>query len=352
MSNRNAPAGRALTRLFRGPWLFQLVFIAGVIAFAAWRVNFEDVGAAFRDARYAWIALALFIYAVARIVHTFEWQITLTKVGRAPFGGLLGALLIGSLVNSVIPASAGDVAKVQIVANRYGLSRTGLITGRGAEGIVNGATLVIFLLISLALPATGFGSQKLLILLAVTTLIVFVAAAVGSNLMPAELPSWRVVEALPRPPRDAFRHMWPRFHAGLEVIRQPRLLLIAVVLNLFGWLVDLGILWSYGQAFRLHLPFAAYLSVTVAVAIVTIFPLTFGNIGTYELVLLRVLTLYDVPADRALAFAIGTHAIGTLFVMLLGGAAMAIMGIRPSELFSLRRSEERPAAEAVEADTR
>jgi hypothetical protein len=64
-------------------------------------------------------------------------------------------MLIGTLVNAVIPASAGDVAKVQIVANRYGLSRTGLITGRGAESIVDALIMVMFIAISFALPEGG-----------------------------------------------------------------------------------------------------------------------------------------------------------------------------------------------------
>jgi len=284
-------------------------------------------------------------------VHTWEWQLTLTKVGRAPFGGLFGALLIGSLVNAVVPAAAGDVARMQIIANRYGLSRAGLITGRGAEAVVNAMTMVIFILVSLALPQTGFASRRVVFLLTVGAFGGFLAATLLSNGLPREMPRWRPLNRLPRRTRAVLEHAWPRVYDGLELIRRPRLLVTAILLNLFGWFIDLAMLWSYGQAFNLDVPWGAYLSVTVAVAIITTFPITFGNVGTFEFALLRVLSLYGVASDRALAFAVGTHVFNTVFVIAVGLVAMRVMGIRPGEIFSLRRSPDAGAEAAPVAKT-
>ncbi len=341
------PRPSAVSRLFgvaRSPWAFQIAVAAILIALVVWQVDLRDLGHAFRHAEYGWLALALAIYLVARVVHTWEWQMTLTKVGHAPFGGLLGALLIGSLVNAVVPASAGDVAKVQIIANRYGLSRTGLITGRGAEAVVNAMIMIIFILVSLALPQTGFASPRVLVLLAIGMFFAFVGSALLSNLLPRDLPRWRIIQRLPGRAHRPLEHFWPRFHDGLELIRRPRLLFAAILLNLFGWLVDLAMLWSYGQAFNLHVPWGAYLSVTVAVAIITTFPITFGNVGTFEFALLRVLSIYSVASDRALAFAVGTHVFSTVFTVVLGLGAMWLMGIGPGEIFGFRKTK--PVASA------
>jgi uncharacterized protein (TIRG00374 family) len=138
--------------------------------------------------------------------------------------------------------------------------------------------------------------------------------------------------------RASLERWWPRIHDGLEVIRRPRLLAVAILLNLFGWGVDLLILWAYGQTFNLDLPLAAYLSITVVVAMLTVFPITFGNIGTYEVALLSVLALYSVPSDAALAYTAGTHVITTLFNVLLGLIAMAAMRIGPGEIFRVRKA--------------
>ncbi len=325
----------ALGRVLRSAWTFQIAFAAALLALAAWQVDLGDLLHTFNHATYGWLAVAFAIYLGSRVVHTIEWQITLTKVGHAPFGGLLGATLIGTLVNAIIPASAGEAAKVQIVANRYGLSRTGVITGRGAESLVNALIMVMFIAISFALPAAGVASGGVLLLMAGGAIAAFAFAAISSNLMPKAYPEWRVFKLLPAALQGAMRTRWLSFHEGLELIRNPRLLLFAFALNIFGWLVDLAIIWAYGQAFHLDVSLGAYLSVTVAVAIITVFPITFGNVGTFEFALLHVLRLYGVPGEQALAFAVGMHVISTAFNVGLGMIAMWMMGIRPGELLRL-----------------
>ena len=209
-----------------------------LLGLAVWRIDLGDLLHAFDNARYGWLAVALAIYFVARLIHTVEWQITLVKVGRAPFLGLFGATLIGTLVNAVVPAAAGDVAKVQIVANRYHLSRVGLITSRGAESIVNAFVMVGFIALSLVLPAAGGISGGVLLFMAVGAVAAFAAAAVGSRLIPAQYPEWGLLARLPGRIQRSARKFWPRFHEGLELVRNPRLLSVAFVLNIIGWAVD------------------------------------------------------------------------------------------------------------------
>ena len=319
-----------------------------LLALAAWQLDLGSLGASFRDASYGWLVVVLVVYLASRVVHTWEWQITLTKVGRAPFGGLFGALLIGSLVNSVVPAAAGDVAKVQIVANRYGLPRSGLFAGRGAEGVVNAATMIVFLFVSFTLPGTGFASTNALWLMAGATLAIFSTVMITARVLPRTLPAWRVFDVLPGPAYRAVENLWPRLHDGFELVRNPRLLVVAILINFFGWGVDVTILWSYGHAFGLDIPFAAYISLACAVAIITTFPITFGNVGTYEFALLRVLALYGIGTDDALAYAVGTHLFTSVFNIGLGLIAMLVMGVSPGEVFSFRSARD-PAIVPVES---
>ncbi len=341
------PQRSPVAHIARSAWTFQIVFAAVLLALAVWQIDLSELLHAFDHAAYGWLAVALSIYFAARMVHTVEWQITLVKVGRAPFGGLFGATLIGSLVNAVVPAAAGDVAKMQIVANRYGLSRVGLITSRGAESIVNAFVMVLFIALSFALPAAGVASGGVLLLMAAGAVIVFAAAAVGSRLIPEEFPDWRVLTWLPARVQSPLRQRWPSFHEGLELVRNPRLLSVAFVLNIVGWVVDIAIIWAYGRTFHLDVPLGAYVSITVAVAVITVFPLTPGNLGTYEVILLGVLKAYQVPTEQALAFAVGMHLISTAFNIALGLVAMWMMGIRPGELLRVKSSANKDADTAA-----
>jgi uncharacterized protein (TIRG00374 family) len=334
---RNSPL-QHLRSLLRYQWAIHLAVVVALLGLVAWRINLTHLARSFADAQYGWLIVVTVVYVMSRAVHALEWQITLRKVGRAPYLGLFGALFIGTMVNAIAPANAGDLVKIQIVANRYGLSRAGVLAGRGAEAIVNAAVMLVFIIVSLTLPNSGFGSRGLLWLLAGATALILVVAMVGSYRVPRDLPRWRLLEALPRRLQNALKDSWPRWVDGFEVIRRPPLLATAIVLNFFGWAVDILILWLYGMAFHLNLPWTAYLSVTVVVALLTTFPVTFGNIGTYEIGLLAILALYGVPSSRALAYAAGTHLFGTMYSVVFGLIAMAVMRVRPSEVFGLRGS--------------
>lgn len=338
-----------LRRFIMNRWTIQFVIVATLLTVAIIQIDLKALGQSFAHARVGWLLIALAVYVGSRLVHAAEWQVTLTRVGRAPFFGLFGVLLIGTLVNAVVPASAGDVVKIQIVANRYGLPRAGLIAGRGAEGLVNAVFIVAFIVVSFALPNVGFASRNLLWLLAGATALLLLVAVLTSRMLPEAAPQWRLLARLPRRLGDGVQRHWPRFHEGLEVIRSPRLLSLEFAFNLVGWLLDILIFWAIGQALNLHLPLAAYVSVTVVIGILTIFPITFGNLGTFELAVVAALALYGVPADDAVAYAVGAHLFSTVVNVGLGVAAMLFMGMHPSEVFRLRRPKplDRPVTDPL-----
>jgi uncharacterized protein (TIRG00374 family) len=311
----------------RRGWVLQLVLFAVVLILVATEIDPQEVGDAFKNVRYEWLAVALLIYICSRLLHTVEWQITHARVGKAPFFGLFAILLVGTLVNAIVPASAGDIAKIQLAANRYHLPRAGLVARRGAEAIVNALIMVLFIAVSFALPGAAFGSVRLLLTVAVITVVVFVVAVIVSHLLGETPPHWLRRDPLPHRLREGLASHWPRIRDGLAVIRQPRLLGLAVALNLIGWMADILILWAYGEAFHLDVPFAAYVSLSVVIGLITTFPVTFGNVGTWELGLLGVLTLYSVPNSDGLAYAVGTHVFGTVFNIGLGILAMLALRV-------------------------
>ncbi len=344
----SAPA-RTLRSRLRGwalnPWLFQVVVGGLLLGVAIYEFDLRQAAHSFETVEWQWLIAVFVVYLASRYIHAIEWKITLTRVGHAPTLALFGVTLIGTLVNIVIPASAGDVAKVQIIANRYGLPRSGLIAGRASEAIVNALIMVGFIALSLILPGAHIVGRGVGYALMAAAFMTFVIGAVAARTLPEQLPSWRILRRLPARLYTFIEEHWPRAHAGFEILRNSRLLAIALVLNLVGWAEDIAILWLFGHAFQLDVPFGAYVSLAVAVAAITTFPITIGNIGTYELLLVSVLTLYGVSSADALGYALGTHVITTAFNIGLGMLALWAMRITPGEVFRLSRDPQ--AADAT-----
>jgi hypothetical protein len=331
-------SARALAVL-RSRWTLEVALAVALLCLAVARTDLSDVGAAFADAHYGWAALAVLIYALSRLLHTVHWQFYLRKVGRVPLRGLLGAFLIGNFVDNVLPARIGEIARIQIVANRYGLSRAGMVAGRAAEALLDGVTIIALLVAAVVLFRFSFAPAGVFWVAAVFVVATFAALAMASRLLPRELPRWRLLQRLPDRARQPLGDAWPRIRDGLEALRNTRLLAIVLSLTVAGYAMETVMFWVFGLAFRLGLPPSAYVSVVVAAGIVRVFPLTFQNIGTYEVVLLEVLARQGAPRDAAFAYALATRVFASIAITTMGLLAMWLMRVHPRDLFTMRRPD-------------
>lgn len=329
---------RLLHRVRRVPgWLIQAASGAALLGFALWWVDLGAVARSLGRAHYQWALLAITIYALTRVVHTIHWQVYLVKVGRVPFAQLLGAFVIGNFVNSVLPARAGDVATIQLIANRYGLSRAGMIAASGVETVLDALVLVMMMLVALALLDSSSVSAVVLWALVALAAAAFFAAIVSSRLIPPTMPPWRSLGLLPERARGVLGDAWPRLRDGLEAVRNEHVLALALALTVVGYGIEVLTFWAFGRAFALGLPLSAYVSVTVAVSLVR----TFQNIGTYEIALIALLRREGVTGGDAFAYAVATRVLVSTFITVMGLVAMWLMAVRPRDVLTLRRDTAR-----------
>ena len=318
-------------------WLFHLLLTAGFIALALWRVDVSDVAKPLGEANYGWAALALLVSTLVKVIDTVRWQVYLAKVGRVPFLSLLGAYVIGNLGNNLLPMRAGDIAKIQILANRYRISRASLAAAVFVvEAVLDGVTFLVFLLVGLALLDVRFVPAPLLWSLAVSAGGGFLLVLLVCHLFPPDLAERRWLKPLPQRLRQIIGRLWPRVLDGLEGIRNWLLLAKAIVLNFAGWFVQVVVFWMFGLAFGLDLSFSAYIVIMIAANLVVAVPITFQNIGTYEVVLLEILVAFGVAREEAFAYAVATHIITNLWIIATGLVAVWLMRISPREVIRLR----------------
>jgi hypothetical protein len=341
----SGPRHSVLATLIRSRWTFEILLAAVLLTLALVRVDLRGVGTSFANAQYGWALLAAAIYALTRVVHAIHWQLYLKKVGRVPLSGMIGTFLIGNLVDNVLPVRIGEIARMQIVANRYGLSRTGIVAGRATEVLVDGIAMAVLFLIAVALLPSAVPSAGLLWIVAGASACVFAALALLSRVLPDELAEWPPLGLLPARVRQAAVTGWPGFRDGLEALRNTRLLAVVLGLTAIGYTTEIVMFWTFGLAFHLGLPLSSYVSVVVAVGVVRTVPITFQNIGTYEVVLVAVLSRQGAASDAAFAYAVATRVFVSLFITTMGLLAMWTMRVRPHDLFALRRTASEPKSQ-------
>lgn len=330
-----------MRRLVLSRWTVQIFATSGLILLALLRVNLQEVGAALERANYVWAGAAVLVLTLSKLVAAARWQLYLTNVGKAPLLGLMGAYVIGTFLNTVLPFRAGDFAKIQIVATRYGLPRAGLTSSVFVvEGVLDVVTLLGLLLVGLAFLGISFVPALLLWPLVFLAGGAFAAALLASHLFPHEMPDWRLAPVIPQRLQQGLRDAWPGFLDGMSVLSRSRLLTKAFSLHLTEWLLRALVMWLVGISFDLDASPSTYVVLTVGLSVFTLFPVTFMNIGTYQVVVTEIMGAAGVPRSEAFAYAVAAQALTHFWIASMGLLALWTMRIWPREAVATFRQRD------------
>ena len=256
---------------------------------------------------------------------------------------LTPAVFIGFLVNTIVPARLGEVAKLAVLGRRtrergVAVPATALAGSLAAEQIVLAAALV--LVAAAGTAASSSAPIWVIATLGMMTVTVVVLAASAARLE-------RLVTRLPGRAgpvaAEAFSHARAAFSGRDRGLG-------ALGLAIASWAFQIaGIVFAL-QAFGLPHSLQAASAVFVASTLVGIVPLVPGNVGVFSAAVAAALAPFGVGAAEAAAFGLALQGIEALLSVAAGGLFLAYEGLSLAELrreVRPGRPEPQPAVEAI-----
>jgi len=331
--------------------IFRLALSFGLVGLLMWRINIGEALQTFTEVNYLYVLGALPVYTLSKLVDAARWRLMIRPIGKAPVPGLLGTLLIANMTNNVLPVRLGDVMRVQVPAQRYGLPRAGLTaTVFVTESLLDGVAFVALTLVGIALlDVPNLPLDLVWALMALVAVGVLMAGLVARLRLSEGWEERGWMRYVAPKVRATAAGLIPQFINGLAVLRDSALAAQAMVLTLAAWGLEALMFWLFGLAFGLDLSFSAYLVIMVAANMIVSMPVVPSNIGPYELATAEVVAVLGVARPLAGAYAIGTHLLNIIWVGISGLIAMWVMGLSFEDVFSLKRpegSQPEPAGEA------
>lgn len=308
-------------------------------------VSFAEVARHVRDADYVLFGLAIVVALTGFPIRALRWGVLLLPVaGKVPFRALHGATFIGFALNNILPARIGEFARAYSLGRvsqvRTGAAFATLVIERLLDGVI-----VVGLLFA-AMAAPGFPVGEEAGLRSGALVVALGMAGVGFTLFLAvTAPEWAakvartIIRPLPRrlhePAVDALRS----FAAGLAILRSGRLFAISALLAAAQWV---WLALSFFLAFRAFgiddVPFTGAVFLQSLMSLAVAIPSSPGFFGPFEAGARIGLSLWDVPADQAISFAIGFHIGGYIPVTVIGLYFLWAFGLSWK---SMRSAEER-----------
>jgi glycosyltransferase 2 family protein len=287
--------------------------------------DWGEVRQALTHARYLWLVPALASLGVGVWLRSERWRHLFVPSERPRPAPVFWAMNIGYLFNNILPARAGEVARVLALSRETGLARThGLVTVV-VERVFDLASLAILVLALLFYLPSGHLARDLVIasavILALSVLLVGVLA-----LAPVRRRAVQVLHRLPFLGSERALRTARSVALGLGSLRQARLALPVAVLSMASWLVLALSNWCVLQAFSIDAPWHAAVFVLVATNLAMALPSGAGAIGVFEWAAQAALVAYGVPKELALSAALVIHVVNIVPFFVLGTIGIMRMG--------------------------
>lgn len=324
----------------RGRTLLQLSIGLAVAGIALWltyrRVPPGDLLDLLEGAEWGWLLLVLPPLAASYTFRILRWMVLLRPVRAVRFRDAAFPLLAGFMVNSILPARAGEIVRVLLVSRRTGVPKASSLGTVVLDRIFDGLTLTAMTLGCIAGLWSGLSAGVRLGLVAASAMYVLML------LFAVALRRWRggAARAVARPlaraglrrPAERLESVLLSFSEGLATIQSGREVLFLALTSAGVWgslaLSIYPVFHSLGLPLAWHYP----LIVLVLAAFGMLVPTPAGT-GTVHAALAAALpAVTKLSTEQAMVLALLFHATQFLPIIAAGIAAAVHEGVRPLEV--------------------
>ena len=274
-------------------------------------------------------------------LRAIRWRPILDPVApKLALGPLWRSTAIGMMVNNVLPARAGEIARAYALTRETGVPFATTLASLAVDRLLDAVVLLAFTGVAFLDPALRQGMSSVGGPLkdiaggGVIIMLVLMAGLYGLVFLPAQL--IRLFELFARRVSPVLeergRKVLEKFIAGLSVLRRPDRFAAVIGWTTAHWLLNaVGYMLAF-RAFGITVPFSAALFLLGFIALGAAVPSAPGFFGVFEYMAIQGLSIYGVPKAQATSWAIGFHILSFIPITVIGIYYFARLGLGMTEL--------------------
>ena len=328
----------------------RLIIICIFSLGAAWalsRLDWADFQRRILEASPTDLALMLVLWVAALLLRPLRFQFLLRVLGhaRVPYAQVWAANMLGMAVNSFTAMRAGDVVVALFLRHRLGIDIHRTITVIATDALCDFLCVTILFMSALSFaPISPAWTSHAAPLLLVVSVAALATLALAIRFRPSVLAGIdRLLGRMERGWGERLRGMAHDVLAGLAAISHWRVCLPLILISAAIWTVICGSYW-FGMRAVFIAPSVAAASFTMAAVTLSFaVPLGPGGLGAFEAAAVVALSVFGVPLEAAVPFAVIAHAFQLGSALLLATLAVTTQKIDYRSLLKAARKPDAPA---------
>jgi uncharacterized protein (TIRG00374 family) len=305
------------------------------LALAFYRVDLAEVRRAFSHVNYLYLLPTSLVICLGFATRALRWRYMLQSQRRIGIGGAFSAMMIGYLVNNLLPARLGELARTYVLRREEGVSMSFSLATIVVERVLDSLVVVACLIVTLPLFSTSpsvrqsayLGGGILAIALAVSALSTRWEQPILTLMV-------RVTGRFSTHVGEMVAGVLTNFSAGLRTL-QSRFLVPVFVLSLLAWVTSAVTLYLVLLSMGISISLGGTIFTTALLGISMMVPASPGSLGTYEFFATSGLVLLGVERAQALSLSLLLHIFSYAHVIGLGlislwSRGLSLQGLRAS----------------------
>ena len=274
-----------------------------------------------------------------------RWRYLLRPEGQhLPFAALWHATAIGFMANNVLPARAGEIARVYAASRLTSARFSSALASVAVERAMDGIVLVGLMAVAIAggdfVEGSAIGGVSLVEIATLAAGVFAFALLCALILVHWPEPALRFAQRLfARVLSESWTHralgILEGALVGLESLRNPALFARVAFWSLAVWGTGAASFWACLVAFDIDVSWRAALLLQALIAFgVTVIPAAPGFFGTFEAATRATLALFGVAEIQSVSYAITYHIGGFIPITVLGLWSLSRAHLHLAELRS------------------
>jgi uncharacterized protein (TIRG00374 family) len=276
-----------------------------------------------------WIVPALAIYLIGYVIRGYRWVILLSPIKRCEFSSLFPTLIIGFMMNNILPARLGEFYRAHLNGKKQGISRSASLATIILERLFDGITMIVALWAALSFANLPIKVQSMPS--GIQHAIQWSPWVFGAAfffcfaLLLFKKTAIRVINYfishMPQKYQEVLTKISHAFIDGLQILQNAKESLGVLVLSILAWTCEFASYYFIAIGFSLapaplNLWSAALLMAVANLGI--LIPNAPGGIGLFEFIGVALLLPYGIPKEMAVGYMFLLHFLLLIPITLMG----------------------------------
>ena len=333
----------------------QIAAGAGVALVLLWvffrQADWGLIASNLARADYRWVGAASLLTLLVMVQRGWRWGYLLRPIKSIGFGPLVACTFMGWAFTTLLPGRVGEVARPVLLGRREGISKSAAFATVVLERLFDVLVVLLILAVYLLffpLPPVLDGEGAAILagmrasgIAALAVLVVIVLVLVASQAWPRRTDAL-IVRVLAWIPGGFGQRLVPvsrKFMEGFAGIKEPRLVVAIVLQSIAIWANVVLTYYLLFFAFDIPAPAYAVLPLVVIVVVGVMVP-TPAAVGSFHAAArIGLATLWGVPNELAISYAIISHAMAFIPVTIIGLVLLAREGLSVGALGEISENQ-------------